>query len=198
MHRRRTAVTTAIAVLAAGTLTLTAVALGGADAKNARHARHGHATHAKPNVRVQLDAAQLGAAGFLDVSAAKRAGYAEFRDAEGIACIEHPHMGAMGVHYVNGDLVGDAFLYPARPEALVYEPTGNGKLELVAHEYIVFQKAWDETHDKPPTLLGRRFRLIEKPNRYGLESFYELHAWLWKPNPAGMFADYNPRVVCPA
>jgi hypothetical protein len=35
-------------------------------------------------------------------------------------------------------------------------------------------------------------------NRYGLPSFYELHAWLWKPNPSGVFADYNPRVHCPA
>ena len=114
-----------------------------------------------------------------------------------IACIEHPHHGGMGVHYVNGDLVRDAFLYPARPEALVYEPTANGKLELVAHEYIVFQKAWDERHDEPPQLFGHKFSLITKPNRYGLDPFFELLAWLWKPNTAGLFADYNPSVDCP-
>jgi hypothetical protein len=24
-------------------------------------------------------------------------------------------------------------------------------------------------------------------NRYGLPAFYELHAWLWKDNPIGLF-----------
>ena len=33
-------------------------------------------------------------------------------------------------------------------------------------------------------------------NRYGIPAFYELHAWVWKDNPAGTFADYNPDVTC--
>jgi len=24
-----------------------------------------------------------------------------------------------------------------------------------------------------------------------------MHAWVWKPNPAGIMADWNPRVTCP-
>jgi len=24
-----------------------------------------------------------------------------------------------------------------------------------------------------------------------------MHAWVWKPNPAGIMADWNPRVSCP-
>ena len=28
-------------------------------------------------------------------------------------------------------------------------------------------------------------------------AFYLMHAWVWKPNPAGMFADWNPNVICP-
>jgi hypothetical protein len=35
------------------------------------------------------------------------------------------------------------------------------------------------------------------PNRFGLDAFYSLHAWMWKPNPAGTFAMWNPRVSCP-
>lgn len=26
--------------------------------------------------------------------------------------------------------------------------------------------------------------------------FYLMHAWIWRPNPAGMFADWNPEVSC--
>jgi hypothetical protein len=26
---------------------------------------------------------------------------------------------------------------------------------------------------------------------------YDLHVWLYKHNPAGMFAAWNPRVSCP-
>ena len=27
--------------------------------------------------------------------------------------------------------------------------------------------------------------------------FWLKHAWIWKHNPAGMFADFNPEVTCP-
>jgi hypothetical protein len=27
-------------------------------------------------------------------------------------------------------------------------------------------------------------------------AFYSLHAWVWKRNPAGTFAMFNPRVTC--
>jgi len=94
--------------------------------------------------------------------------------------------------------VGDAAVNAATPEALVYEPQRNGRLRLVAAEYVVFQSAWDEAHSSPPVLFGREFELVEAPNRYGLPSFYELHAWIWKHNPAGMFDDWNPRVSCAA
>jgi len=193
MNRTRLTAAALLVLFAAGTLGLTAAAGRGGDADKSDRKHRG----TPGSLTLQLTPAHLGTAGFLDVSAAEAAGYAEFRDAEGIACIEHPRKGGMGVHFVNGDLVGDALLFPARPEALVYEPTPNGKLELVALEYIVFQQAWDETHKRPPTLFGQRFHLIEKPNRYGLDPFYELHAWIWKPNPSGLFADYNPRVDCP-
>ena len=38
--------------------------------------------------------------------------------------------------------------------------------------------------------------MIGTPNRYGLPPFYELHAWIWKHNPRGMFDDWNPLVSC--
>jgi len=129
------------------------------------------------------------------------AGYGLLRDAAGIACIAMPPMpgmpaGAMGIHFVNGDYVGDPSVDPAKPEALVYEPEGNGRLRLVALEYVTFQAAWDAAHSSPPSLFGQQFNFTPSPNRYGLPAFYSLHAWIWKHNPAGMFAMWNPDVSC--
>jgi hypothetical protein len=144
-----------------------------------------------------LSDARAGTAPFHDLDAAIAAGYGRLVDAAGVACIDNP-AGGMGVHYVKGALVGDAAVNAATPEALVYEPQANGRLRLVAVEYVVFQAAWDAVNDSPPSLFGREFELISSTNRYGLPAFYELHAWIWKSNPSGMFNDWNPNVTCAA
>ena len=63
-------------------------------------------------------------------------------------------------------------------------------------EYVVFQDAWDNQNDQPPTLFNQPFTLVPSPNRYGIPAFYELHAWAWEENPTGMFQDWNPQVLC--
>jgi hypothetical protein len=103
----------------------------------------------------------------------------------------------MGIHFVHNELISDAVLDPLLPEALMYEPESNGRLRLVGLEYIVFQDAWDAEHDAPPALLGQQLHLVSSPNRYGVPAFYELHVWVWKHNPSGLFNDWNPRVRCP-
>ena len=123
-------------------------------------------------------------------------GYSLLTDAAGIACIDKAGEGGMGVHYVNGALVADGKVDAATPELVVYEPLKNGGQRLVAAEYVVFQSDWDAAHDEAPSLFGREFELVQAGNRYGLPAFYELHAWLWQHNPAGMFEDFNPRVTC--
>jgi len=143
-----------------------------------------------------LAAARAGTAKFHSNAAAQAAGYGLLVDAAGIACIDNP-AGGIGIHYVNGALVGDDKVNAGTPELVVYEPTENGRLRLVAAEYVVFQAAWDAEHDSAPELFGEEFELVKAGNRYGLPPFYELHAWLWKHNPAGMFDDWNPRVTCP-
>jgi hypothetical protein len=70
----------------------------------------------------------------------------------------------------------------------MYEPQADGKMELVAVEYI--------TSKGPASLEGQLFNFNGAPNRYGLGPFYELHVWAWKPNPHGAFADMNPAVSC--
>jgi hypothetical protein len=152
----------------------------------------GHGGHS------DLDAARRATARFQSLDAAKDARYKILVDAQKIACIDMPGSGAMGVHYVNGDLVGDTVLNPRKPEAVVYEPKGNGRSKLVALEYVVFQEAWDAAHAKPPSLFGQEFSLTASGNRFGLPAFYSLHAWVWKHNPSGTFAMWNPRVSCTA
>ena len=141
-----------------------------------------------------LSTARAATAGFHQVEAAKAVGYGEFHDAANIACIETPGVGVMGIHYVNGALVSDGIVDAATPEALVYQPIGNGKLRLVAVEYIVFYSMWAGT--SKPSLFGQEFKLIGSTNRYGIPAFYELHAWVWQNNPSGMFKDWNPSGSC--
>lgn len=130
----------------------------------------------------------------LDVAISGR--YDLLVDANKIACIDLPGAGGMGIHFVNGDLVGDPAVIAGRPEALVYAPEKNGRLKLAALEYVVIKSAWDATHSGPPSLFGHTFNLTLSPNRFGLPAFYSLHAWIWKSNSAGMFAPWNPKVSC--
>lgn len=166
-----------------------ALALGGTTATVA-NASTGHRGHH------DLAKVKHATAKYHKLSRAQAAGYSLLLDANGIACIDMPGMGAMGIHYVNGSLVGDGTIDARRPEAVVYQPTGAGRLRLVAVEYVVLQDAWDAGHSSPPSLFGKRFDFTPAGNRYGLPPFYSLHAWVWKRNPAGTFAMWNPRVTC--
>ena len=143
----------------------------------------------------QLSTARAATARFHNIDAALAAGYGLCTDAAGIACIDNP-AGGMGIHYVRGALVGDGAVNAATPEALVYEPTKNGRLRLVAVEYVVIRTDWDAAHASPPSLFGEPFTAVSSVNRYGLPPFYELHAWIWQNNASGMFEDWNPRVSC--
>jgi hypothetical protein len=112
-------------------------------------------------------------------------------------CTDHEGgAGAMGQHYVKGAVVGDTVFDLAQPEVLVYEPMGNGRMRLVAVEFVVFAEQWAQVSSSPPTLFGRQLALVEAPNRYAVPAFYQIHVWLWKSNPAGMFNDWNTRVSC--
>ena len=145
-----------------------------------------------------LSTASAATAKFHQVEAAIADGYGILvRDLAGITCITSPGVGVMGIHYANGLALGDAVLDPARPEALVYQPLPNGKLRLVAAEYIVFQGAWlTAGNSSAPRLFDQPLKLIPMPNRYGLPPFYEIHAWIWQHNPDGMFKDWNPSGSC--
>ena len=101
----------------------------------------------------------------------------------------------MGVHFVNPGLVKDGLLDPEKHEALAYEPI-DGRLRLVAAEFIVFADSWHAHDVAPPALFGQLLNYIAAPNRYGNPNFYEIHVWAWKDNPFGVFVDWNPQVSC--
>jgi hypothetical protein len=143
-----------------------------------------------------IDAVRSATAEFEDVAAAEAAGYGILTGTPLEECIDEPGEGAMGFHYVNGDLVGDALVDAATPEALLYIPQVDGSLRFVGVEYVVFADAWDAENDQPPALFGHDFHLVGEPNRYELPPFYELHAWTREPNPSGTFNDWNPNVSC--
>jgi hypothetical protein len=127
---------------------------------------------------------------FVDVNAATAAGYKPF-----LGCITGPDMGAMGVHYVNADLVSGGQMDATQPQALIYEPTAGG-MRLVGVEFIALSVPWLAQNPAPPVLEGQSFQFIDTPNRYGLPALFELHVWAWRDNPNGAFVDWNTHVTC--
>jgi hypothetical protein len=153
---------------------------------------HGEAEEISDEVSRLIADVRRETAGFRDFAVVEDAGYGKFLD-----CFLNNDVGGMGQHYVNGELVGDDVLDPMQPEALVYEPTGDGAMILVAFEYLVFADVWDPEDEgrEAPVLFDQEFHL--KTNIPDTPPVWTLHIWLWKSNPEGVFADYNPLVFCP-
>jgi hypothetical protein len=123
--------------------------------------------------------------------------------------------GAMGVHYVRPDLLGITappnprvdgngthtdFLKPA---VLIYEPQADGSMALVAVENLVFLKSWHAAgNTAPPSFQGVPFdRMVDDPatdldEAHAFEPHYDRHVWLYRQNPQGIFAQFNPAVTC--
>ena len=125
---------------------------------------------------------------------------ARFRDvnvaiAEGYAagpCVSGPNRGAMGIHLINTNLLTKD-VDAETPEALIYEPSPDGRMRLVGVEIITLAADWV---NEVPVLDGHLLHYVGAPNRYGIPAFYEIHVWAWRNNPDGTFADWNPRVSC--
>jgi hypothetical protein len=201
-----------LAVLAVvAVVVIPTVAFAGSDAVAPKAAAHSMAGHnmAGHNMAVhqaaledELAQVRRVTARFHDLDAALEAGYElGWVNGSGIriiaGCVFHPTAGAMGYHYFNAELMADNAVDPLEPEALVYAPGQNGKLKLAAVEYVVRGPNSNPPGVFPPpipTVLGMEMHILVPPPG---PAFYLMHAWVWKPNPAGMFADWNPRVTCP-
>jgi hypothetical protein len=126
-----------------------------------------------------------------------------------------PEWGAMGIHYfrpdllgitappnprVNGNGVHTDFLKPA---ILIYEPQADGSLELVAVENLAFEAAWKAAgHTAPPAFHGVAYNyMVNDPKTpadeaHMFEAHYDRHVWIYRENPSGVFAPFNPKVSC--
>jgi hypothetical protein len=126
-----------------------------------------------------------------------------------------PEKGAMGIHYVRLDMLGitsppnprvngtSTHTDFRKPAILLYEPQADGSLELIGVENLVFAKAWKEAgHDTPPSFHGVAYdTMIDNPatpidEAHNFEPHHDRHVWLYRENPNGVFAPFNPRVTC--
>jgi len=175
----------ALAVLTAGTSY--AVAQDGHSHMQTDLAAHAQSEVAGPLLKIVRDST----ARFKDVNVAMAEGYVlQF------GCVSGSDSGAMGLHYVNGDLVNSGILDPTRPQIVIYEPMPDGSLKLIGADYLVIAQAWHATHPETPQMMGQLFHLFDAPNRFGLPPFYTLHVWAWKDNPNGAFVNWHPNVSC--
>jgi hypothetical protein len=126
-------------------------------------------------------------------------------------------LGAMGIHFFRPDLLGiKAPPNPrvngdgthtdfTKPGILIYEPQSDGSLQLVAVENLVFQKSWHAAGNKrPPSFHGVEYdtmqddRATKVDEAHMFEPHYDRHVWLYRENPNGVFAQFNPGVSCKA
>lgn len=124
--------------------------------------------------------------------------------------------GAMGVHYFRPDLLGvtappnprvdGASTYTDfnMPAVLIYEPQADGSMELVAVENLVFKASWVAAGNaEPPTFHGRPYDSMEDDpatadidEAHNFMPHFDRHVWLYRENPSGVFAQFNPAVSC--
>lgn len=155
-----------------GTTALTAPAAGGSTASTA-----------DATVHHQIAQVRAATAAYHNLDKAVADGFAPLT-----GCVSSP-AGAMGFHYGNETRINDPAIDYLEPEILVYAPGNNGKLKLVAVEYIVPAPIWPGGFENPPSLFGLPFHPGPPP-------LIVLHAWIWQHNPSGMFEDWNPTVSC--
>ncbi len=166
-------------------------------------AAHGASAQAAKSTKAlspDLQAARAGLEKYQDPLAAVRDGYFST-----VACIDFPKgatdgdivypPGAMGVHLLNTANIGPK-LDPAKPQVLIYEPVKD-KLKLVAAEWFVPVEA---AGTERPQIFGQQLSgpmAGHEPIMPAALRHYDLHVWLWKNNPRGVFTSTNATVKCP-
>lgn len=157
------------------------------------------ASTALPDLPPELAAVRTALDRFQDPYAALREGYFST-----LGCLEFPgggaegqmayRPGAMGVHFLNPGYIGPT-LDPLKPQVLLYE-WADEALRLTGAEWFAPVAVAPEA----PTIFDRP---LEGPME-GHEPIlpaelhhWDLHVWLWKENPNGLFHPTNSAVTCP-
>lgn len=123
--------------------------------------------------------------------------------------------GGMGVHYFRPDLLGikgppqppiggdGVHTDFGKPAVLLYEPQADGSVRLVGVENLVFAQAWRAAgHKQPPSFAGEPYdHMVDDPETaldeaHAMAEHYDRHVWVHRPNPRGVFAQFNPDVTC--
>jgi hypothetical protein len=183
----------AVAVVAAAVLTAL-VGCGGDGSGTG--AEPGAAAEPAPrmtaDLRRRIPEIRLATRRYRDVAAAMADGYVQSG-----GCALDPDAGGMGIRFVNPALVEDGAIDAVRPESLVYH-FGRGGLRLGALEYLALDADQDAaTDDDRPNLHGVAFSGPVAGNEADARSHYQLHLWLYRDNPSGVLATFNPNVRCP-
>ncbi len=133
------------------------------------------------------------------------------------SCVDTPD-GTHGIGYVNVPRFVSPDVNSLEPEIFNYIPTGDGNLRLVN---VVYTNRVMFRDTRPPGTPGYRAGIfpLQLPvippyfeevsgsfSLFGQQAgrqfagrwIYLLSAWVWSPNPNGMFADLNPRLNCTA
>jgi hypothetical protein len=180
----------------AGAALLASFALGSptAGAHDVAPSSHrGHsASHGRPVDQAAIVQIRQATAKYHNVDVALADGYVPVGE-----CAELPGVGAMGIHYLNPELAMDDVIDPTKPELLLYEPGEDGKVHLVGAEWFMADPDQDlATDEGRPTIFGTPFDGPMEGHEPGMPVHFDLHAWVWKANPAGTFAAWNPNVSC--
>jgi hypothetical protein len=112
-----------------------------------------------------------------------------------VLCVQDERKAGMGIHFVNARLMGPV-PDPLRPQVLLYVPVGK-KLQLVGAEWFIPLATGVQER---PSLFGQPFdgpMEGHPPTQPPQLHHYDLHVWLFKANPDGMFKPFNPDVKCP-
>ena len=157
-----------------------------------------------PKLTPELEAVKKGLARFEDAARADMESYVA------IGCIDygdHPeqskedaanYLNKSGlVTMINYAAAMKGSLDPTKPAGLLYDRPADGPLKLAGAFWAMPYKDGVER----PKLFGQDFRgpMVEKSLtplvRLDLTQ-YELHLWLWRDNPDGLFARSNKNVPC--
>ena len=158
-----------------------------------------------------IDDVRRATVSFQSVATANAAGYTVWSpdpSATGATCPSSAD-GKMGYHLVNvarrgaasDPAAGVATIEPLKPAMLLYEKRADGTMQLAGVEYLVFKAAWERERGvgaAAPEVLGKPLLASSHEFVAGGPSIphYELHVWVHKDNPLGMFHPWHPNVTC--
>lgn len=142
-----------------------------------------------PEVKEGYDRVRAATAPYRTIDGAVAAGYPRSVPQCFTDSLHLPAHGAMGYHHLNRDNV-DMVVDLAKPEILLYERLSDGTYQLNGVEFLVPYR-FRPRDSVPPKVMGRDMFPDDTRN------YWYAHMWVWKRNPAGLFADWNPAARCP-